>query len=112
MAKSKAQSNKEHLEKLKGSGGKAFHVLLHKDEVEEVEVFKALHGLATYKQLLKFCLNYSLVGFNDVEEVSKDDTSVIGDCFISNGKKYRVLSSPEYGSMCRDVNTGKIFPIQ
>ena len=111
MAKPKSQSNKEHIEKLKSSGGKTFQILLTKDEVEQMESFKALHGLSTNKQMLKFLLNYNLVGFNDVEEVSKDDTSVIGDCFIYHGKKYNVLSSPEYGSMCRDVETGKIFPI-
>lgn len=111
MAKPKAQSNKEHIEKLKASGGKTFQILLTKDDVKRVEDFKKRHGLLTNKQMLNFLLDYKLVGLNHCMRVLPDEPNQdYGDCVIHDGKKYRIYMTPEFGGMCIDDDTGEMFP--
>jgi hypothetical protein len=109
MAKSKAQSNKEQMQKIVAGGGKKFQILLTGEDVKRIEEFKTRHGLSTNKQMLNFILDYKASSFNNVVAVSPGQI-VAGDCFIYKGKKYQILDTPIYGSMCREVETGFVFP--
>jgi hypothetical protein len=109
MAKSKAQSNKEQMQRIVAGGGKKFQILLTGEDVKRIEEFKTRHGLSTNKQMLNFILDYKSASFNDVVAVPAGEMPA-GDCFIYKGKKYQILETPVYGSMCREVETGFVFP--
>jgi hypothetical protein len=109
MVKPKAQSNKEHIEKVRTKGGKTFQLLLTKEEVELLEEFKERHRLLTNKEFFRFCVTYKVSSFNEVVAVPAGEIPA-GDCFIYKGIKFQILDTPTYGSMCRDVETGFVFP--
>lgn len=111
MAKSKAQSNKEQMQKIVAGGGKKFQILLTGEDVKRIEDFKSRHGLLTNKQMLNFLLDYKLVGLNHCKRVLPEEPNQdYGDCVIHSGKKYRIYMTPEFGGMCIDGDTGEMFP--
>lgn len=111
MAKTRAERNKEYKETLELKGDKRLTIVLPKLEAEKLESFMTLHNLRTYREFINFATNYNLVQFNDVTLIDSNSHNKSNqDTFMYKGKKYEILVTPNYGSMCRDIESKTIFP--
>lgn len=108
MSKTRAERNKEKIQKIKDTGAKQVAILLSKEEFETLQDFMKLHKIASYREFVNFSTSYKLTQFNDVYQIPIDEKHP--DSFIRNGKKYVLNETIVYAPMCRDLDTGEIFP--